>query len=123
MLTPVVVLVHGSDRRSAQWTLSLHSEGDAGSVVISAAGAPDLGSEVLGAVRTLEDLRERLRRLASTVPAPPDEMLEHEVPYDPRAELFTLLECAVNEDLGGLIDKLRSAATAASGSPPGHSNP
>ncbi len=125
MIAPMVVLVQGSDCRTPQWTLSLRSGADGGAelvldtspgkAAIAATAPPDARAEVLGVVQALEGLRERLRQLADAVPAPPDEMLEHEVPYDPRAELFTTLECVVNEDLGGLIDKLRSAASATSG--------
>lgn len=119
---PVTVVLREGGEEDPMWTLSVRGTADGARVELRTARArmviapevdePDVLSQVLGSADELETIQGRLRRLAHEVPEPPDEMLEHEMPYDLHAELLTTLECVAEDDLGGAIGKLRSAAAA-----------
>jgi uncharacterized protein YheU (UPF0270 family) len=117
---PVTVVLREGTDGEPEWTLSVRGRAEQARVELRTARArmviapevaeEDVLSRVLGTADELETIQGRLRRLADEVPAPPDEMLEHEIPYDLHAELLTTLECVAADDLGGAIGKLRNAA-------------
>jgi hypothetical protein len=119
---PVTVVLREGGAGEPEWTLSVQGRAERARVELRTARArmviapevpeEDVLSQVLGTADELEAIQGRLRRLADEVPEPPDEMLEHETPYDLHAELLTTLECVAEDDLGGAIGKLRTAAAA-----------
>ena len=119
---PVTVVLREGAEGEPEWTLSVRGRAERARVELRTARArmviapetlePDVLSQVLGTADELEAIQGRLRRLANEVPEPPDEMLDHEMPYDLQAELLTTLECVAEDDLGGAIGKLRIAAAA-----------
>ena len=119
---PVTVVLREGGAGDPEWTLSVRGRAERARVELRTARArmviapevpeEDVMSQVLGTAEELEAIQGRLRRLADEVPEPPDEMLEHEMPYDLHAELLTTLECVAEDDLGGAIGKLRTAAAA-----------
>lgn len=119
---PVTVVLREGGAGDPEWTLSVRGRAEKARVELRTARArmviapevpeEDVLSRVLGTADELEAIQGRLRRLADEVPEPPDEMLEHEMPYDLHAELLTTLECVAEDDLGGAIGKLRTAAAA-----------
>lgn len=119
---PVTVVLREGAEGEPVWTLSVRGRAERARVELRTSRArmviapevpeADVLSQVLGTADELETIQGRLRRLANEVPEPPDEMLEHEMPYDLHAELLTTLECVAEDDLGGAIGKLRNAAAA-----------
>lgn len=119
---PVTVVLREGGAGEPEWTLSVRGRAERARVELRTARArmviapevpeEDVLSQVMWTADELEAIQGRLRRLADEVPEPPDEMLEHETPYDLHAELLTTLECVAEDDLGGAIGKLRTAAAA-----------
>ena len=119
---PVTVVLREGAKGEPEWTLSVRGRAEQARVELRTARArmviapetlePDVLSQVLGTADELEAIQGRLRRLANEVPEPPEEMLEHEMPYDLHTELLTTLECVAEDDLGSAIGKLRAAAAA-----------
>ena len=117
---PVTVVLREGAEGEPEWTLSVRGRAEQARVELRTARArmvtaPEtLEPEVLslGTADELEAIQARLRRLANEVPEPPDEMLDHEMPYDLHTELLTTLECVAEDDLGAAIGKLRTAAAA-----------
>ncbi|MEA2563221.1 MAG: hypothetical protein QOH06_4725 [Acidobacteriota bacterium] len=119
---PVTVVLREGAEGEPEWTLSVRGRAEQARVELRTARArmviapetlePDVLAQVLGTADELEAIQGRLRRLANEVPEPPDEMLDHEMPYDLHTELLTTLECVAEDDLGAAIGKLRTAAAA-----------
>jgi hypothetical protein len=122
---PVTIVLKEGGPDHPEWTLSVSSNAEGARLELRTSrtrlviapetpemAAPDLLSRVLGSANELEAVQGRIRRMADEVPEPPDEMLEHEMPYDLHAELLTTLECVAEDDLDGAIEKLRAAAAA-----------
>lgn len=119
---PLTVVVREGGPEDPQWTLSVN--GTAGGtrvelrtarvrmVIAPEVAATDVLGQVEGTARELEAIQDRIRRTADEAPEPPEQMLEHEIPYDLRTELLTTLECVAEDDLGSAIGKLRAAAAA-----------
>lgn len=94
---PVTVMLREGGDGEPEWTLSVRGRAErarvelrtarAGMVIAPEVPEEDVLSQVLGTADELETIQGRLRRLANEVPEPPDEMLEHEMPYDLHAEL------------------------------------
>lgn len=117
---PVTVVLREGSKGEPEWTLSVRGRAERARVELRTSRArmviapealePDVLSQVIGTADELEAIQGRLRRLADEVPDPPDEMLEHEMPYDFHAELLTTLECVAEDHLGNAIGRLRTAA-------------
>jgi hypothetical protein len=62
------------------------------------------------AVRTLQETGNRLRRAASSVPEPPDDVLEGRAPWTVAAEVRGTIECFLNDHLAEAVTHLEKAA-------------
>lgn len=123
---PVTVVLKEGGPDEPEWTLSVRGTAEgarlelvtsrvrlvisSGMAETSETSETDVLGQALGAAKELAAVQARIRRMANQVPEPPDEMLEHQMPYDLHAELLTTLECVAEDDLEGAIEKLRAAA-------------
>lgn len=73
-----------------------------------------LRGRVLGIAGGLDAIRQEIDEVIREIPEPPEEMLEHRIPYDVPAEIRGALECVLADDVIPAIGKLRAAAEATS---------
>lgn len=119
---PVTVVLKEGGPDDPEWTLSVSGTAKGARlelrtsrvrlVIAPEVTVSDMLSQVEGTANELTAIQRRIRRMADEAPEPPDEMLEHEMPYDLHTELLTTLECVAEDELGGAIEKLRAAAAA-----------